>query len=106
MINKSVLVVGTYPIKNAQHGGQKRLEAIVKAYERTFNRVQYVGVFYKGFYKDYTQLDIPLGVASEAAIQSSPYTGDIVCGEAIFADDNVRRRMTEHLQALQPDIIH
>jgi len=106
MVNKRILVVGTYPIKLAQHGGQKRLEAIVAAYQKTFAQVRYVAVFYKGFYKDYTTYDIPLGPSGEAEVQRSPFTGDIVSGEAIYSDPVVKKRMTAHLAELQPDIIH
>lgn len=106
MINKKILVISTYPIKNPQHGGQKRTHAIVDAYSDEFADVKYCGVFFKGFYKDYSKDDIALGKHSEKKVVDSPFTGDIVVGESIAKDHRVRKKMVKLLESYKPDIIH
>lgn len=105
MVRKSILLIGTYPIKNAQHGGQKRMQAIMRAYRKHFGTVRYVGVFFKGFYKDYSEHDIALGDRYTKQFQESPFTGDVLCGNAIFDDPEVKRRMIAHIREIKPDII-
>jgi hypothetical protein len=106
MTNKKILVLSTYPLKDARHGGQKRTEAIYEAYKHEFARVRHCAIFYKGFYADYDSDDIPLGPDSEALVMQSPLTGDIVCGEAIFKDPKVKAVFTQLLINFEPDIIH
>jgi hypothetical protein len=106
MINKRILVVATYPIKQPEHGGQKRLDAICKEYKKGFRDVRFTAVFYKGFYAAYGKYDIHVGSSTEHKIQHSPYTGDITCGEAIYKDLKVRKRFTKMLLSYNPDIIH
>lgn len=105
-MRKKVLVVSTYPIKEPQHGGQKRLSAMVDAYVKVGYTVKSVGVFDKAVYKDHTSDDISLGIASAVKIRKSPWTGDIVCGRAIIDDPHVKEAMTRQLVEFAPDIIH
>lgn len=104
--SKKILVVGTYPIKSPQHGGQKRLDAIVDQYRAAFKSVKYVSVFFEEFYPEYSADDIPLSAESELLVRQSPLTGDIVCGEAIFKDQKVKAKFKTLLQDFKPDIIH
>ena len=106
MTSKKILIVGTYPIRMPQHGGQKRTEAIYLAYQKHFKKVKYCAVFHRGFYKKYSTDDIPLSLHGEQLVQASPLTGDIVCGEAIYNDNTVRKKFVKLLRTFQPDIIH
>ncbi|MEJ0072819.1 MAG: glycosyltransferase [Candidatus Saccharibacteria bacterium] len=106
MNKKKILVLSTYPIKNPQHGGQKRTYAIVDAYRQHFAQVRHSAVFFRPFYAEHEADDIPLGRDSEHKVMSSPLTGDVVCGEAIFEDGVVKRKMTSLLRSFAPDIIH
>lgn len=103
---KRILVLGTYPIKKSQHGGQKRTEAIVSAYKSSSFRVVYSAVFFKGFYSDYSSWDIPVGRKTEKKVAKSPFMGDVACGEAIYEDDYVKGRISSLLLSFKPDIIH
>jgi hypothetical protein len=105
-VNKSVLVVGTYPIASPRHGGQKRLDAIVNEYKKNFTSVKYTSVFFEGFYAEYSKDDIALGREGEMKVHQSPMTGDVICGEAIFDDSEVKQKFSTALVAFQPDIIH
>jgi hypothetical protein len=106
MVHKKILLLSTYPIKNPRHGGQKRTRAIYEAYTDNFAQVRHSAVFFRGFYADYDQDDIPLGRTGEQLVAQSPLTGDIVCGEAIYKDPVVKQKMTKLLLELKPDIIH
>lgn len=101
-----VLVLATYPVQNPQHGGQKRLSAIVSMYERCFSDVKFVSVFHKKIYKDHSREDISLGLESSLLAEKNPLTGDIVCGEAIMGDLRVKKKAVALLQSFKPDIIH
>jgi glycosyltransferase involved in cell wall biosynthesis len=106
MLHKKLLLLSTYPIKSPQHGGQKRTRAIYEAYKDSFAEVRHSAVFFRGFYTDYDEDDIPLGSMGEQLVMQSPLTGDIVCGEAIHKDPAVKQKMTKLLLELKPDIIH
>lgn len=106
MYSKKVLLLSTYPIKNPQHGGQKRTHAIYEAYRQNFSAVRSSAVFFKNFYAHHGQYDIPLGPEGERRAMQSPLTGDIVCGEAIHNDPIVKKQMVALLADFKPDIIH
>jgi len=106
MIDKKILILSTYPIKTPQHGGQKRLNAILKAYERNYTQVRSSAVFFRGFYAEYTKDDITLGPESERLVHSSPLTGDIIAGEAVTRDLKVKAKLSRLLKDYSPDIIH
>lgn len=105
MINKRILLINTFPIKNAQGGGQKRQAAMVAAYKKQFSQVQYASVFFKDWYKDYEATDIPLPASLTPRVHESPHTADALSGKAIYEDPEVKRKMTELLRAFRPDII-
>lgn len=102
---KRVLIVATYPIKNPQHGGQKRVDAIVRRYKSEGFDARFVAVFSDLFYDDYSKSDIVVKGLTRERIMSSPFTGDVECGRAIFKDAYVKRRMTELLTSFKPEII-
>ncbi len=106
MRSKKVLVLATYPIKNPQHGGQKRLDAVVAMYKRQFSDVRFTSVFYKKTYKDYGPGDISLGITSSLDAEKHPLTGDIICGRAIFHDKKVKTAVSKLLTTFKPAIIH
>lgn len=100
-----ILVVSTYPIKNAQHGGQRRVAAIIEAYQHIFDEVRFVSVFPPDYYQSYGRSDIALRGKTRRQSTDSPYTGDITCGLSIYEDPYVKKKFIEILQSFQPDII-
>jgi hypothetical protein len=101
-----ILVISTYPIIYPKHGGQKRVDAIVKEYRKKFLEVRHCSVFFKGFYSEYEAYDIALGSKGERLVMQSPLTGDIVSGEAIYSDPVVKSKITRILTEFGPDVIH
>lgn len=105
MVKKKILIMAVYPMKRPQHGGQKRLAAIVELYKKVFSDVRFVAVFPPDYYHVYDRGDIAVKGATRKQTTDSPYTGDIICGEAIYTDPKVRKRMETLLKSFKPDII-
>jgi glycosyltransferase involved in cell wall biosynthesis len=68
--------------------------------------VKNVAVFFGPFYSEYGKDDIALSSQSESEISSSPFTGDIVCGRAIYEDKKVKAKITKILREFKPEVIH
>lgn len=100
-----VLIVATYPIKNAQHGGQRRVSAIVKEYKKVFQQVKFVSVFSPDYYRHHGTHDIAVKGKVREQVRNSPYTGDVICGQSIYTDAYVKNKMTKLLKSFMPDII-
>lgn len=105
MVKKKILIIGVYPIKRPQHGGQKRLAAIVELYKQIFSEVKFVAIFPPDYYQVYDRSDIAVKGATRKKTTDSPYTGDIICGLAIHDDPKVRGRMEKLLTSFKPDVI-
>jgi hypothetical protein len=107
MINKKMLVIGSYPIKDARHGGQKRLEAIFEHYRGFIKEVRFSAVFHKATYPQFEMTDICLGqkeILDE--IDKDPQYYELIIGEAPNKDIHTRSYMAQLLLEYQPDIIH
>lgn len=98
-------MIATYPIKMAQHGGQRRVAAIVEEYRKVFKSVKFVAVYSPDYYKHHGKDDIAVKGMIREETRNSPYIGDIICGQAIFSDPHVKKRMTQLLKSFKPDII-
>lgn len=100
-----VLIVATYAIKHAEHGGQRRVSAIVDLYKKASNDVRFVGVYAPDYYDHKDRYDIAVKGKTRQATLDSPYTGDIICGRAIYDDARVKKKFTALLQSFRPDVI-
>lgn len=100
-----ILVVSTYPIKKGQHGGQRRVAAIVEAYRKQGIDVCFVAVFAPDHYKYYSRQDIAVKGETRSKTLKSPYTSDIICGQAIYKDPYVKKKFQNLLIRYKPDII-
>lgn len=103
-MKKRILIIGSYPIVNPQHGGQKRTAAIVEDYKK-FSNVRYSAIFYKQFYRDYSRHDIAVGSRSAGLIKEKPYFSDVYCGEALFLEPKTKKRVIRLLCSFKPDVI-
>jgi len=107
MINKKVLIIGTYPIAKPIHGGQKRAKAIFEFYKNLFINTKYIGVFHRGQYPDWGEDDILLGQPDIIQkIDEFPPASELIAGEAIDNDIHVRSNMAKFLIGYRPDVIH
>ncbi|MBO9578684.1 MAG: hypothetical protein J7480_07970 [Microbacteriaceae bacterium] len=106
MIERRVLVTGTFPIERPSHGGQKRTRAIVDAYARAFSHVQYLAVFDDRHYPHATPVDVRLPAPLVERSIARPLTEDVIIGHAIWEDETVRTRVAAFLREFRPDIVH
>ena len=107
MRHNKVLIIGSYPVVNPQHGGQKRAKAILDFYKREFGDAKYVGVFHRGQYTEWSKDDLPLGDPDIiAAVDKKPYASEIICGEAVDKDIHVRSYLAKMLLEYHPTVIH
>lgn len=102
----SALVVTTYPISTAFHGGQKRSRAIVAAFERAGFRTTHLSVFNPQSYRDAAgPRDIPLGAEAVARIRREPLLEDLIIARSTVEDPIVRDALSEALRRVRPDVI-
>lgn len=104
-MSKKILIFSTYPIKNPQHGGQKRLTAIVNELRNKNMQVKHVAVFHPDHYQFCDKDDIPIRGKLAQKVNQSPFTGDVECGEAIYSDNYVKNRVKKIIKYFEPDII-
>jgi glycosyltransferase involved in cell wall biosynthesis len=102
---KKILIIGSYPIVLPQHGGQKRVHAIVTEYKKHFPNVKYVAVFSRWANPASARSDIPVSHRTDTIIMDSNKVEDIITGEAIFKEERVKQRLAKLLQSYRPDII-
>ena len=104
-IKKRVLVISNYPIKKPQHGGQKRVAAIVSEYKKVFSDVQFVAIFVREHYPAYDSTDIYLTGETLNKVIHDHLTSDVQLGWAIVNDPTVNRKVKQLLTSFKPDII-
>jgi len=105
MVNKKVLVLGTYPIVKPLHGGQKRVAAIYRKYQQQAKAVRYVAVYNSVAYAHASKNDIAVSEETLRKIEKSPHEEDVLCGRAIAEDKKVREKIEKLLRSFRPDII-
>jgi len=101
-----ILVVSTYPIKNAQHGGQKRLAAIIEKYKESGNTVVNSAVYMNDFYQDADPDDIAVNWDNYVNRELAGYTSDLLLAEALAEDLDVKNKFKDALRKFKPDFIH
>jgi len=104
-MKKRILIFGTYPIVKPLHGGQRRVDAIVREYSAKYKDVKYVAVFIKDHYSDYSSSDIYLKGRWASQARSDHLTSDIRIGKAIYESPRIRKRITKLIDKFNPDII-
>ncbi len=94
----------TYPIKNPQHGGQKRVDAFYQAYKKSFN-VRFCAIFNPLNYKYYSKYDIKIPRKYDRIIANNPLTSDVVMGDLVYSDIKLRKQVMKQIKSFMPDII-
>jgi len=103
--SKRVLVLGTYPIAQPQHGGQKRTRAILDGYARVFAEVKYVAVFSPKDYPASGRNDIAFNPPINQDHPEDSLVSDLALGRALASDPGVRGKFVKLLTKYHPDII-
>jgi hypothetical protein len=104
---RRVLILGTYPIKNPIHGGQRRTEAIQNFYKKHLGlkNVKYIAVYNPHAYHEAAKDDIAVGPATLKKITAHNFAEDVICGQAIIEDPLVRKKIERILEKFNPDTI-
>ncbi len=102
---KKILIMSTFPIERAHHGGSKRVKAIVEQYRGRFASVKFVAVFSRFAYPIHALSDIPVSLETDRVIKKNLEFEDVICGRAVYDDAKVRERVVKLLTAYRPDII-
>jgi glycosyltransferase involved in cell wall biosynthesis len=102
-----ILQVGTFPIRRAEHGGQRRVAALHRAYRTAGMEARYVALFSHTSYAHEfaTRQDIAVGPATHARIASSPWLEDLIVGECLLHDTSCRDKFLRFWRRFQPDAV-
>lgn len=104
-MKKRILIISTYPIKNSQHGGQKRVSALVDQYRKAGHDVRHMGV--------YLDTSYPTGSDGDIAVPHKVYEdeplvaviGDLLLS-TIFTDSNESRaKFVDIVSTFRPDVV-
>lgn len=105
-INKKILIVGNYPIREPRHGGQKRVRAIFEHYSKYFHEVKHVAIFHRGLYPFNENEDILLGdLKLIEKIDNNQDEIDLLTGKSLLCDVHVKSELARLLTDYQPDIV-
>jgi hypothetical protein len=104
-VNKRVLVVSNYPIRQPLHGGQKRVAAIVNEYRKAFTSVKFVAIFVREHYPVYGRDDLPLTGTWAAGAVHDHLTSDLRVADAMTHSTRLRKKIEKLLLSYRPDII-
>lgn len=102
-----ILSLGTYPIIECLHGGQIRTKHFIDRYKKILgdNNAKYIAIYNPHAYPIASKNDIAVGKATIQRITSTNYAEDIICGEAIWYDDRVKKQMVEIITKFKPEVI-
>ncbi|GEM_PF-796975 len=106
MIHKKILIIAPYPIVSPQHGGQKRLHAIVDHYKNIFARVDFKAIYNPNHYIDRGENDLLISdVNILSHYQKMPYNAAMITGRALYDDPHIKHSLIEYINREKPDII-
>lgn len=108
MTTQRILILGTYPIRPAMHGGQKRTAALIAKYEALGHEVLYVSICTPGNYPRYGANDLRIEKeAMHKAVASLPsptFTELAVCRTAAH-DDHIVSRFRKAVDRFKPTLV-
>lgn len=108
MEKQRILILGTYPIYPAMHGGQKRTAAIIEKYEALGHEVKYVSICTPGNYPHYRVNDLRIEKnamhKAVAPLPSPTFTELVVCRAAAH-DDHIVNRFIKLVDRFKPTLV-
>lgn len=105
-INKKILILSPYPIRNPQHGGQKRVRAIYDHYNEVFEEVRFVAIFHRAFYEYDESQDILIGDQEIIKkLDENPELTEVLSGLSLVEDPHVKNQISQVLDEFRPDIV-
>ena len=107
MRKQRILIIGTYPIHPAMHGGQKRTSAIIAKYRELGHEVKYVSICTPGNYPRYSASDLRVNddaMRKTHKLPSPTFTELITCREAV-KDARIVKKFKNIASAFNPTIV-
>jgi len=101
-----ILLVSTYPIKKPQHGGQKRVAAIVDEYRKAGHHVAHTAICIDYFYPDVSSKDnIVISWSRYHHLPVAAVIGDLLLSDVLSEDKAAQAKFLDIIQQFKPDII-
>lgn len=107
MTKQRILIIGTYPIHPAMHGGQKRTSAIISKYRKLGHEVRYISICTPGNYPRYSAYDMRVSedaMRKTHKLPSLTFTELVVCREAA-KDDRIVKKFKNILTTFKPTLV-
>lgn len=106
-MKQRILILGTYPLHPAMHGGQKRTVAIIEKYRELGHEVKYVSICTPGNYTRYSKDDLRVSEDAMQALHGVPsltFTELVTCQEAA-KDERIVAKLKQIVAAFRPTIV-
>ena len=101
-----ILTIATYPIQNPQHGGQKRVAAIVDEYRRAGHEVKHIAICIDYFYPDISKSDnIVISWSRYHHLPVAAVIGDLLLSDVLQEDESAQAKFLRIIEQFKPDII-
>lgn len=104
-MKKRILVISTYPIRNSQHGGQKRVSAFVNEYRKAGHEVKHLGIFLDTTYAAGSDIDIAV---SHKLYNNEPLMaviGDLLLSTVLSDSEEARLKFKDIVISFAPDVV-
>lgn len=99
-----IIIISTYPIQRPRHGGQKRVEAMLKAYTDAGHVVRHIGIYEDTSYADKAPGDLVVSLKR----YNNPLTalvGDLLMANVLEDDLIVRNKFLDIIHEFRPDVV-
>ncbi len=104
-MGKRILIFSTYTIKNPQHGGQKRVAAIVKQYRQAGHIVEHVAIQIDQSYPDHYKGDITVSFKKYQAHRFIALVGDLLLSDVLQEDKEALAKFSKTVNSFRPDVV-
>jgi glycosyltransferase involved in cell wall biosynthesis len=107
MMKQRILILGTYPLHPAMHGGQKRTVAIIEKYRELGHEVKYASICTPGNYTNYSKDDLRVSEETMQALNVIPsptFTELVTCQEAA-KDQRIIAKLKQTIASFKPTVV-
>lgn len=104
-MTKRILIFSTYTIKNPQHGGQKRVAAIVEQYRRAGHVVKHVAIQIDQSYPDHYKSDITVSYKKFQEHRFVALVSDLLLSDILQTDSDIFAKFSKTVEDFQPDVV-
>lgn len=106
-MSERIVIIGTYPLQPAMHGGQKRTEAIIKRYKELGHEVRYISISTPNNYTHYAKFDFRVPEEMMELLRDIPsntFTEAILCQNVALYPD-YQQKIVDAVRSFNPTMI-